>query len=624
MSGELHGNVYKYIIDTSYGINQDGFIAIGTESIVYKGLKTRHDSELQFSCVLKFKPKRAQMADGTIVDRVKVFMEEEWSIFEELRECRSIVKIDDVIEDLGEFSLPCGYVYGGVINRDSYFCVVEEFIDGWNLDEFCRMEYWKLARIEPLDNGLSKIVDYSHYTAKEKDIVLKSYNYDNSLKYQNMILMFMSNLCEIMQYVTENKYILHLDIKPENIMVTKYGKELVLIDFGRSRRFSRAVPYVDNVLPPVNYSRPENITMQYQHGTLGYAAPECFCEATDDSRFPFEGSFRKGKMSIESDIFSFGATFWECLNMFELVTNEHSTFSKDAHDFYQEHFLNDSLYCNRNLSCTSQTYHKKLEAILRKCTRRRADSPFADHNDKDFYHSYAELKKDLEDAKDSVPTIVREENVKAKNAFIVCGAFAAVCLVFLIIIGIYRIRGYDIAQDKWATITESYNDTQFFRLEDTAKELISTAPAAQKSDIYTRIAPFTYVDSDISEAEAMLLVELLQDVGDNGRLPDRVDEIMEYANPKKFKEIVSEIVKLDEVPGSTGYALAQAIYDVEVGNTNILEAYAALEQNKNNEQFHSAVVKLKNVLNNDAYVSQIAQATGRTRAEIQDYFKSIS
>ena len=53
MSREIIGNSYTYIVDESYGINRDGFIAIGTESIVYKGLKTKRGGGLQFSCVLK-------------------------------------------------------------------------------------------------------------------------------------------------------------------------------------------------------------------------------------------------------------------------------------------------------------------------------------------------------------------------------------------------------------------------------------------------------------------------------------------------------------------------------------------------------------------------------------------
>lgn len=39
MSSEILGTDFRYIVDVSYGINQDGFIAIGTESIVYKGIK---------------------------------------------------------------------------------------------------------------------------------------------------------------------------------------------------------------------------------------------------------------------------------------------------------------------------------------------------------------------------------------------------------------------------------------------------------------------------------------------------------------------------------------------------------------------------------------------------------
>lgn len=190
-------------------MNKDGFIAIGTQSIVYKGLKTNISGDIQFSCVLKFKPK-TQIIDGKIIDRLEAFKTEEWSIFKELRECRSVVKIDDIIENLGDFSLICPHIESGVIDSSSYFCVVEEFIDGWNLDEFCRQEFWKLRKIEPIENGLKKKVEYSEFSDNEKKSIITSYNYNNQLKYQNQILLFMINLCEIMEYVTEQKNILHL------------------------------------------------------------------------------------------------------------------------------------------------------------------------------------------------------------------------------------------------------------------------------------------------------------------------------------------------------------------------------------------------------------------------------
>jgi len=67
-------------------------------------------------------------------------------------------------------------------------------------------------------------------------------------------------------------------------------------------------------------------------------------------------------MSVESDIFSFGATFWECLNIFELVT-KNKLFSDDIHEFYRKNFLNDDAYCDRDLSCTSAYYHKSWKLL---------------------------------------------------------------------------------------------------------------------------------------------------------------------------------------------------------------------------------------------------------------------
>ena len=170
MSKEIIGNSYTYIVDESYGINRDGFIAIGTESIVYKGLKTKRGGKLQFSCVLKFKPKR-QIIDGVEVDNLTAFKEKEWVIFQELRECRSVVRIDDVIDDLGSFSMLCPHIGSGVIDSSAYFCVVEEFIDGWNLDEFCREEFWKLRKVGNLPNGLKEKIEYEQFSDSEKKAV---------------------------------------------------------------------------------------------------------------------------------------------------------------------------------------------------------------------------------------------------------------------------------------------------------------------------------------------------------------------------------------------------------------------------------------------------------------------
>ena len=623
MSAEIFGNSYKYIIDTSYGINKDGFIAIGTESIVFKGLKIKQEGGLQFSCVLKFKP-RSIVVDGNQVDRLEIFKTQEWNIFEELRECRSVVRVDDVVEDLGGFSLPCNKIAGGVINGDSYFCVVEEFIDGWSLEEFCLEEYWKLRRIEPLGNGLSNIVNFHDFDKGEQEAVALSYNYDNILKYQNQILLFMINLCEILEFVTEQKHILHLDIKPENIMVTRHGKELVLIDFGKSKKVTQAYRFAESELSAVDYNEGETLDRMYQYGTLGYSAPECYNKAANKSDFPFSILFDQGKMSIESDIFSIGATFWECLNIFELIT-KNKQFADDAYSFYADYFLNDDTYFGRDLSCTSIHYHKKIESIIKKCTKRRM-AGFEKLNNKDYYHSYKDLRKDLENAKDSVPTIVKEENIKVKNSFSLSGAMLSLFTVFVIIYGIYYMMAFSLAEERWNALTANYNDTLFYRLEVIADDLITTAPAHRMQEMYEKIVSFTYLDGDISEFEAAMLVRLLDQINNDELLPKRVDVIVQRANTRRIGEIASEVVrlKMPEESESIGYELARAIVNVDVGNIEILAAFETLVVHEENEQFRNAVIKLRNVLDNDESIATIVAGTELNRPQVQAFLRNIT
>ena len=91
MSNTIRGTEFSYRIDTEHGINGDGFIAEGTESIVFKGIK--YGSDLRYSCALKFKPKY----------RLYDFMKREYRILESMQTCRSVVRVLDVIEDLGDF-----------------------------------------------------------------------------------------------------------------------------------------------------------------------------------------------------------------------------------------------------------------------------------------------------------------------------------------------------------------------------------------------------------------------------------------------------------------------------------------------------------------------------------------
>ncbi len=616
MNNELYGNAYKYTIDTSYGINQDGFVAIGTESIVYKGLKTKKEGGLQFSCVLKFKPK-AIVVDGQVVDRLRIFKEEEWKIFEELRECRSIVRIDDVIEDLGDFNLPCDKTNSGVINGAAYFCVVEEFIDGWNLDEFCREEYWKLRRTEPLDNGLSRSVGFHDFSESEKQAVLQSYHYDNILKYQNQILLFMTNLCEILQFVTEQKNILHLDIKPDNIMVTRYGKELVLIDFGKSRQITKAERFTSSTLAAADYGEPETLEKPFQYGTLGYAAPECFVPAGNGSAFPFpEARLTQGSMSIESDIFAFGATFWECLNIFELYTGiEAYARDKDSgsNEFYRTHILRDAAYHDRDLSLTSSYYHERLERILQKCTAQRTAGYAEPDNDR-FYHSYAALKHDIEYARDSAPSLVKTENIKVRNSFGVAGVMLGFVLTLGVVSLVLKLSGSYFAQRKLDTIIDNYNPTKIEWLESAAVEQMQSSSESEKHAIYDKIYTFLWEqDETLDYAEVVVLVELLREIEEPQFVGESVNAIVLNVEKKRLSESIQyTVTNLGKDVSSDGYVLATHIYNAQ-NRKNLLDCYAALQsyaaKTEADPTFTPLVKKLAQSLNHDEIINRIAQET---------------
>ena len=57
-----------------------------------------------------------------------------------------------------------------------------------------------------------------------------------------------------------NNHIIHRDIKPDNIMVTRYGKEIVLIDFGRSEHINLETKSVTSTLGAADYNKKDKNT----------------------------------------------------------------------------------------------------------------------------------------------------------------------------------------------------------------------------------------------------------------------------------------------------------------------------------------------------------------------------
>lgn len=620
------GSEFEYIIDKSYGLSADGYIATGTESIVYKGLKISKDRKMKLSCVLKFKYKSIKIGnDDNSLKTVNVlerFKKNDLKIFDDLQSCRSVVRIYDMIEDLGDFSFIHEHVPEGEknirIDKTHFFCVVEEYIDGWSLEEYCRDEYWKLTETVDIGNNVLRRKSFHEFPEERKAEMLESYrqDYDEVIRYQDEMLSFMLNLCEVLEYITDEKKILHLDIKPDNIMVTKHGRQIVLIDFGRAEYIPEGQNYVQNQLSQADYNTEESIARMFQYGTLGYAAPECYVAAANGSVFPFEDEhIAKGKMRIESDIFSFGATFWECLSLFELYTGS-KEFAKDkglggSYDFYRKHILNTAAYCNRDLSLASPHYHERLEKIIQKCTRART-SDFDEENDGKYYNSYSELKDDILYAKASIPTLVKTENIKVRNAFGVAGVMLGLLFVLLIVSTILKFSGSYFAQQKFESVMSNYNPTRIEWLESAAVEQMESSNDSEKQSIYQKTYDFLMEQSEFLDyTEVVTLTNLLTEVSDVQFVGEAVNCIMKNVEREALTRSIQYIAtNIDGNIASDGYVLVVQIYNAQE-KENLLECYLILQQYistyESGHELMPLVKKLAQTLNHDDVILRITQ-----------------
>lgn len=639
MSTQIQGTKFLYEIDKKDF--PDGFIASGTESFVFKGRKVSIDengkSDLSFSCVLKFKPKSSERLDR--------FKNQELKIFEELQECRSVARIYDVVEDIGEnfeLEIPGTKVFIRNSNPNNSedilpcFCVVEEFIDGWSLEQYCRREFWGLEKYK--DNRWINFHDFSDI---EKQEVLEKYKDEKTFfRYQEKLLRFMQSLCGILMFIstTSKKKVLHLDIKPENIMVTRQSEELVLIDFGRSIFLPDDATFVYHNLPSVNYHEKEEINSLFSHGTIGYAAPECYANADNESEFPFsQEGYEIGRMSIESDIFSFGATFWECMNIVELMTNN-ELFAESPHKFYEQNLLNDAAYFSRDLSLESTgplggRYHLSLQKIISKCTRQRKTGYLESD---DYYHYYKDLKDDLDDARDSIPTVKKGENKQIKNAAIILGVCIGCILSLLLFSFVYKAVGYRISTNDWKELIEeidtygeknsTYQATQYNKLSEIALERMQLGDDSQKRLVCKECFEYLCNDNDISAVEASIIVSLLAEFDDDSDKFVYIDKIMKNTNPVEISAVSSIINGIGLPNGNLAYDLAAAIYSVEnTNNYNYAEAYALLLAHENDSNYRNVIKHLAVSLNNkgDRVINAIANEMDITRSEVTDFLNQL-
>jgi eukaryotic-like serine/threonine-protein kinase len=134
---------------------------------------------------------------------------------------------------------------------DGELCIILEYIDGWSLVEFLE---------------------------RHQDLL--------SLPDVEFSVFIVSRVCRALQYVYERSRIVHRDISPSNIMMTREGT-VKLIDFGIATRSG---------------TRDSNLS-----GKPAYMAPEMVVELRADNR---------------SDIFSLGAVLFEMLTLNRLFQGD--------------------------------------------------------------------------------------------------------------------------------------------------------------------------------------------------------------------------------------------------------------------------------------------------------------
>lgn len=630
MDGVIHGTEFNYRIDEGFGIN-GGFIAEGTESIVFKGIK--YGNDLRYSCALKFKP----------IGRLKDFMEREYRILESMQTCRSVVRVLDVIEDLGEFVLPYG---NSEINKSNCFCVVEEYIDGESLQDYC-IKHW---------------YDYNTKTRKwERNAI--PYSYREVVKFQNQILQFMINLCEIMKFVSNvsslngkvnnNKpVVLHCDIKPENIMVTKHGKELVLIDFGRSQQLmtERTYQHYNNVFTKTYEADYSDKQWQivgkdnfYAYGTVGYSAPECYA-APVNGVFPFitqRPALNCGCVSVESDIFGFGTTFYECFSIYERCKRifDNSKNHDDPRMFNraimaeaESNVRNGTTeyYCDRDFRGIDMAYHEAIEDILRKCTKTRyVGFQNPDATSQQYYHNFFQLQEDIERARDVIPSLDRKSDPLVRQMLGVSGFCAAFGSCFLALWFLLFILANPLARDRWNTLKKSYTDNQTEMLRTVASDMLEVPGKKAKQRNFEDILTFMYSgapnDDVIDSAEAEILTSLLKSkLNSSTKQNDYLNTIIQKAKSDNLDDIAEYVYRMNisDSDDCEGYELAQALTRVNNADDRdssiLLPAYETLLKYSEDKEYSTIISKLAIKLMSGRKVDTLANELNKNREDIQN------
>ena len=547
-------NINGVIYDTieEYTINK--FIAVGGESIVFKGEK----KSVGRTYALKFRD----------MDRWGDFFNYELKTLSRLEQC-STSKLAGVIPIIPGQLLQELYrmipenkkkqCEALISPYAHYFCIVEDYIAGCDLNEYC--------------NGDESKGIQGHTPSLNA-------SYEQVVGFQRKLLQWTMQFCEIMSHVTEDHRFLHLDIKPENIMISNETESITVIDFGKSMEMQGRSSTVS-----LHKEFGDNVGV---YGTNGFAAPEC-CDSVamrNSLNLPSTGI-----VDVRSDIFSFGATLWDCINP---QPNIHIKPTEAG-------------YFRRDLFNTPQGYIPEFEELIVKCTEKDPDKR---------YQSFDELKAAAIHAEEKLL-----ERDKPRKTLLVFSIIAGL-MVFLLIfsLGINHRRSnltFEIAKNNFMLMAEEYTEHNLADYKETAIALIEANPDAKQS--YIDILEVSYKDDNsISKTELEdVLLKCLDYTSDNDIMVMYVNTIMQHINDinaKTVSESLSIRKSLDDVE-CDGMNIANAIANY---SSNPVASYSTLERYKDSAEYFNALLYLNKMLMNDSNIKKkIAEAKGIEVGELK-------
>jgi serine/threonine protein kinase len=574
MNAILHGKAIDYEILRC--------VDKGQESIVYK-------AEVQSTkrCVaLKFRRKQS-------IDK---FRKIELRIFQALDHL-NIIKIFDYIEDLGSLRLE-GMINNQyyVIDRQDYYCVVEDYVSGINLKADVSSSLFHFS----MEKSPKKEASYEDVVSFQEDYLFR----------------WIFEFCDIMSHMTKDKRILHLDIKPENIMVTTTGS-IVLIDMG-SARFLEEHSNALNLQFDEDHTHKDTWRVERKiekigdkeeiyitHGTPGFAAPECYYKDAEGSdqdarlRNPFSSGRatpKDGFVDIRSDIFSFGATLWDVIHQGGFGDN-------DQHKDYARISPVESKlsYFKRDLHYASPYYLKELEEIIIKCTQEDPDKRFQD---------YDELRKAAENAKKKLPK--SEESSRRKK---ILRRAAEISAILAILFGLFFARGrslsYEIAYEDFRDASALYSEnTNPIDFRDQALILLTEAENANVNTygIYQEILNSVDNNGKITSIEfSEILYKCLRNKSSNESIStEYIDRAMQNTGEGNDIMTISKFIASNYLGADCkGYDIAAAIANY---NDDEVSSYNVLIQNQDDMEYNAALHYLASILlnkpaiaNNDEY-----------------------